>query len=641
MGSAASNPQVVYFADCSLDLRTAELRRNGTTVTLQDQPFQILTALLETPGQLVTREELVKKLWPSGTFVDFDQSLNKAVARLREALGDNAEQPRFVETLPRRGYRWIGTLHEPRKDEEKATQSAAPPVAPGDTPSETRPSNSGRKLRLLGYVALSILALAVLVAWTFLRYWPAQNQTSTVTPIRSLAVLPLESLSDDPAQRYFADGITEELIERLTRMSTIRVISRASVMNYSDARKTLPEIGRELHVDGILEGSVVRIGDRVRVRIQLTNTAHNEQRWSATYERGLQDIMELQADAARDIAGEIKLELTRQELAWLSQARKVNPEAHELYLKGRYFWNKRDQPGVNKAIEYFQLAIAKDPAYAEAYAGLADAYLMVPGFATGPPGMSLPKAKAAAEKALQLDDALAEAHTSLALIASHLEWNWPEAKRHYQRALELNPSYATAHHWCGEAYLFPLGNFPEAFAEMRKAQELDPLSPIIASDIGKNLVMARRYDEAIAMLNKTLELDPNFSKAHQRLFYAYMEKGSYNEALTHLELCQRYIGKNSYDLDLAFLEAKLGSKEKARAILDPLLRKSDSVYVNPVSVAHVYIALGEKDSTLAWLEKAVMQKHFELVALKVDSEWDPIRSDPRFRVVADRVGMPQ
>jgi len=641
MGSAASNPQVVHFADCSLDLRTAELRRNGTTITLQDQPFQILMALLETPGQLVTREELVKKLWPSGTFVDFDQSLNRAVARLREALGDNAEQPRFVETLPRRGYRWISTIDGPREDEESAIPPAVMPIAPSDASLALRRTESGRKLRLFWYAALSITALAALVAWILSRNRPARNQTSTVTPIRSLAVLPLESLSEDPAQKYFADGITEELIERLTRMSTIHVISRASVMNYSDARKTLPEIARELHVDGILEGSVVRVSDRVRVRIQLTETAHNQQLWSATYERGLQDVMELQADAARDIAGEIKLELTRQELAWLSHARKVSPEAYELYLKGRYFWNKRDQPGVSKAIEYFQSAIAKDPTYAEAYAGLADAYLMVPGFATGPPGMSLPMAKAAAEKALQLDDTLAEAHTSLALIASHLEWNWKEAKRHYQRALELNPNYATAHHWYGEAYLFPLGNFPDAFAEMRKAQELDPLSPIITSDIGKNLVMARRYDEAIVMLNKTLELDPNFSQAHQRLFFAYIEEGSYQNALANLERCQRYMEKNSYDLDLAFLEAKLGSKERARELLNQLLRKSETAYVNPVSVAHVYIALGEKDRGLSWLEKAVVQKHFELVALKVDSEWDPIRTDPRFLVLIERVGIPE
>jgi len=641
MGPSDRNPQAIHFADYSLDLRTAELCRNGDKVTLQDQPFQILTALLETPGQLVTREELIKRLWPSGTFVDFDQSLNKAVARLREALYDSADNPRFVETLPRRGYRWIGTVVDHESVPDKTAASTLPPLTSSSeilAPTGSGGSGSSVKRSWRWYALTAFLGLVGVGVWIGVRSQPPRSLDAA--PIRSLAVLPMESLSTDPAQKYFAEGITEELISRLTRMSSVRVISRSSAMNYADSHKAIPEIARELRVDGIIEGSVMRLGDRVRIRVQLTDAPHDRQLWSATYERSLQDVLELQADAARDIAGEIKLELTRQDLAWLSEARKVHPEAYDLYLKGRYFWNKRDRPGIYKAIDYFQQAIAKDPNYAEAYAGLADAYLMVPGTATGPPRAILPQAKAAAQKALQLDDRIAEAHDSLALISSHLEWKWDEAKKHYERAIELNPNYATAHHWYGDAYLAPVGRFDEAIAEMRKAQALDPLSPIIGADIGKNLVFARRNEEAISELKKTLELDPNFDQAHHWLWYAYLENRNYEQAKVELESSRRYRGERLYLADWALLEAQCGDKKTARELLGQLVKNSRQAYTNPATVAVVFIALGDNDNAFLWLDKASDLMVIDLISLKVDPLWDGIRGDPRFPALLRRVGVP-
>ena len=496
-----------------------------------------------------------------------------------------------------------------------------------------------RQFRPRQWAVAAILFVLVAAAWGWVNEWKNRRLTAGVPSIRSLALLPLENLSGDPDQKYFAEGMTEELIARLTKLSTVRVISRASAMQYGDSRKSLRQIARELHVDGIVEGTVQRFGDRVRIHIQLVYAPRDQHLWAATYERNLKEVQELQADAARDIAGEIKLELNREQQTRLSNARARDPEVHELYLKGRYFWNKRDRPGYERAIDYFQQAIAKDPTYAEAYAGLADSYIFL-GYADGPSrSQALPVAKAAAEKALQLDDTLAEAHASLALIDPHLGWNWEGARRHFESAIELNPNYATAHHWYGDTYLAPMGRMDEAIAELRKAQELDPLSSIISTDIGKELIFARKYGEAITQLKKTLEMDSDFGLAHYWLWYAYTEGGMYPEAFAELEKTQTDPQPLSRTWGLVYLQAKSGNKNEARRLWVQLLQHPQEQYIDPSVFAYICVALGDTEQAFAWLEKAYELPQSDLSYLKIGPMWDPIRSDPRFGAFVRRVGL--
>lgn len=489
--------------------------------------------------------------------------------------------------------------------------------------------------------ALSFLLVAIALVTLWVRYRNSPQQKAALPPpIHSLAVLPLQNLSGDPSREYFAEGMTDELLTDLAALPDVRVISRTSVMQYANTRKSLPQVARELKVDGIVEGSVARADDRVRVRVQLIYAPRDQHVWAATYERSVQDVLELQAAVARDIANELELELTGSQQARLSRPRIVKPEVHELYLRGRYFWNKRDEPGLTKAVEYFRQAIAKDPDYAEAYAGLADSYILLFGYAPAPPPAALQKAKAAAERAVFLDDSLAEAHTSLAILAPYFDWNWAESKKHYARAIELNPNYATAHHWYGDAYLEEMGKVDEALAEIEKAEQLDPLSPIIATDHGKALILARRYDDAIRQLNKALELDSNFSLAHYWLYYAYTEGGKYREASAELQKAGPLLGPNRSLAEAAFLEARSGNKEHARIMLSEVLQNSQREYVNPAAVVFACIALGENDQAFDWLEKGYAERLPFMGSLKVMPVLDPLRSDPRFADLIRRVGLP-
>jgi eukaryotic-like serine/threonine-protein kinase len=522
------------------------------------------------------------------------------------------------------------------KDREARYQSAA--ELRGDL-EKLKLESEGRQSHTSRWVVAAVLLVLLAAVLGWVNEWKHRKLAAGVPSIRSLAVLPLENLSGDPEQKYFAEGMTEELIARLTKLSTLRVISRASIMRYDDTRKSLPQIARELGVDGMVEGSVMRLGDRVRIHIQLVYAPRDQHLWAATYERNLKDVQELQADATRDIAGEIHLALSRQQQNRLANARAIDPEAHELYLKGRYFWNKRDPAGFNKAKEYFQQAVAKDPNYAEAYAGLADSYIFMVDAADEPHPIAVPAAKVAAEKALQIDDALAEAHTSLGLISTHLDWDWEGSKKHFERAIELNPNYATAHHWYGDIYLAPMGRFDEALAEIRKAQELDPLSSIISTDLGKELIYARRYDEGIAQLKKTLEMDPDFALAHYWLWYAYTESGKYSKALAEVEKLQSDPQPLFHLYAVAYVKAKSGNKKEANLLLSQLLQHPERQYVDPATVAYVYFALGETDQGFAWLEKGYSSTKSGLTTLKVGPMWDPVRADPRFVALARRVGL--
>ena len=630
MGQPAAAPHRVQFGDFEADLRAGELYRLDSKIKIQELPFKVLSILLDHPGEVVTREELRRQLWPADTFVGFDHSLAVAVSKVREALRDSAEEPRFVETVGRRGYRFLVPIDSAKAaafgDEQL---QAAPTLAPlADIPAHNR------RRRVHAVAALLLLV----VGWFFVRSVWWHEKGSAPLHISSIAVLPLKNLSNDPGQDYFAEGMTDEIITDLARLPGLRVISHTSSMHYRDTHKMMPEISRELNVDAVLEGTVVREGDRVRIRTQLIYAPSDQHVWAQAYERDIRDVLGLQAALAQDIANEIRVRLTSQERTQLAAVGKVNTEAYDLYLKGRYFWNKRNKEGLAKAVDYFQQAIGIDPNYAVAYAGLADAYGLS-GSDLLPIDEAMSSAKAAAEKALELDGDLAEAHASLGLIAYHFDWNWDAARQHFERAIALNPNYATAHHWYAEAYLMPIGRVDEAIAEIRKARELDPLSPAIATDLGKELFFARRYDEAIAELRGVLELDPEFVAAHNWLSDAFLEKGIFRLAKAELEKTRPFREERTYIRQTAYLHARMGRRLEAKRELARSLRLSLGKQVSSGAVALTYAAIGDTDQAFLWLERAEAERSSFMTSINYWSVFDPLRSDPRFSDLLHRVGL--
>src|SRR3984893_15230247 len=437
MPSPSAPGQIARFGVFEADFQARDLHKAGIRIKLQDQPLQVLAMLLEHPGELVTRDDIRKRLWPSDTFVDFDHGLNNAVNRLREALGDSAGVPRFIETLPRRGYRFIGTVTG------SAKQEGVPVVGGSGTVSlpEVEPrkaSTTKTDIRSPGRIAV-VAAVSLVLFFAFGLRFLRRGQV-TASPIRSLVVLPLENLSGDPSQDYFANGMTDTLITDLANISSLRVVSRTSAMHYRGSHQPLPEIARELKVDAVVEGSVMRSGNRVRVNAQLVQAYSDRHLWAKAYDRNVSEILAVQQDLAQNIVREIQAKLTPTEESRLASARTVNPKAYEASLKGRYYWNKRSLDGFNKGLAFFQEAIQADPTYAPAYAGMAHCYNFL-GLGMG--SMSAreyaQRAKAAAQKALELDENLADAHAALGVTLFRYDWNWAEAEQEYRRALELDP----------------------------------------------------------------------------------------------------------------------------------------------------------------------------------------------------------
>jgi serine/threonine-protein kinase len=458
--------------------------------------------------------------------------------------------------------------------------------------------------------------------------------------IESLAVLPLENLSGDPQQEYFADGMTEELITNLGKVSALRVISRTSVMQYKQTKKALPTIAQELNVDAIVEGSVLRSGDRVRITAQLIQAKLERHLWAESYERDLRDILALQSEVAQAITNEIKIKLTPQERTRLASARPVDPQSYQAYLKGRYFWDLRTEDGLKKAVDYFQQAIDRDPGYAQAYAGLADSYHMLAAWDLMAPGEAYPRAKAAALKALEIDDTLAEAHTSLGITKFADDWDWAGAEKEHKRAIELNPGYATAHNFYAQ-YLIYMGRQDEAIAEIKRAHELDPLSPIINAIEAFVLFFARRYDDAIAQCRKTLELNAGFLPAHLYLGWAFEQKKLYNEAISEYRKAMALEeGNPALAAELARGYAAAGRRAEALKIISDLRGLSKKRYLSPYRIAQVYIALGDADQAFVWLEKARDEREYYFIILRVDPRADPLRSDLRFQDLLRRMSFP-
>jgi TolB-like protein/Tfp pilus assembly protein PilF len=485
---------------------------------------------------------------------------------------------------------------------------------------------------VIGGFALTLASLTLLI-------WTLEFRSRASPAIRSLAVLPLESLSGDASQEYFADGLTDELIATLGQISALRVISRTSVMPYKRARKALPEIARALNVDAVVEGTILRSGGQVRITAQLIDARADKHLWSDTYQGDLRDILTLQHKVARAIASQIQVNVNRQEQASLTHAKAVDPEAYEAYLKGRYFWNKRTADGLKTARDYFDQAVAHDSSYAPAYSGLADTYALLGDWQYGvmAPAEAFPRAKAAAIKALELDNTLGEAHISLAFCLEGFDWDVASAEKEFRRGLELNPGYATAHHWYAW-HLSLVRRNGEAIAEMRKAERLDPLSLIINADLAELLLIAHLYDDSVQQSRKTIEMDPHFALAHNQLGQAYLQKRMAEEAIPELQEAIKLSGGSpTSTANLARAYAISGRRNEAVQLLTGLKTHSSPDHSNASEIAMIYAAFGDRDQAMTWLERAYQERFNPGVLLRPG--FDPLRSDPRFQGLTRRVGL--
>jgi TolB-like protein len=571
MQNESSGPQIIRFSTFELDVRAGELRKQGARIKLQEQPLRILEMLLAHPGQLVTREELRSRLWPSHTFVDFDHGLNKAINKLREALGDSADSPRFVETIPRRGYRMISTLGKA----------------------------SGR--------------------------------------VESLAVLPLEDLSHDPAQEYFADGLTEALITSLAHISALHVTSRTTAMTYKGAHKSVPEIARELGVDGVVEGTVLRSEERVRISVQLIQASTDTHMWAESYDRNARHILELQADVARAIAAEIQAKLTPREEAQLARVRPaVNPDAYEEYLMGRHYWAQRTAEGLRKGAEYFRQAIDKDPAFAPAHVGLADVCASAGFWGFAPPAEAAGKAKDLARRSLEIEET-GEAHAALGWAILLYDYDCAAAEKELQRAIALYPDYVFAHAWYGQC-LACMGRLEEGLAENRRALQLDPLS-LAAHVMYEGVIwFLRDWDRCIDQCRSALEINPDHSGVRWMLANALQTKGSHEEAIRERQrVVDAASGSVMFLAELGSSYAAAGMRSEALRILDQLHELRGHKYVMPVWLARIHTWLRESDEAFRWLDMALAERSSWLAYVNVYPDWDYLRPDPRFQDLLDRM----
>jgi TolB-like protein/Tfp pilus assembly protein PilF len=563
------------FGNFQLDLQSGELRRGAARISLQPQPFRVLSLLAAHAGRLVSREEIREQVWPRDTFVDFEQGLNYCIKQIREALGDDARSPRFIETRPRLGYRFIANVEPPA------------------------PAASERLM---------------------------------------LAVLPFDDLSGDEQQEFFADGLTEEMIAQLSRLNADRlgVIARTSTMRYKRTDKSIDVISRELGVSYVLEGSVRRAGRRVRVTAQLIQSSDQSHVWADSYERNLDDMLDLQCEVARAIAQEIQVKLTPNEQARLARRRPVSPEAHDAYLRGCYFWNKRTRDSLAKSVASYQHAIALDSQYAAAHAGLADCYLRQLDSNYLSPHEALPLASASARRALEIDDSLAEAHTSLGHHAFH-EFDWAASERSFTRAIELNAGYVTAHYYYAN-FLVAMGRPDEGVVEAHRAIELDPVAIPVLLNGAFVFHLARRHGEARALAERALELDPDFIHVHHHLGLVHEQMGSHPEAIAAFT---RALGRGPGTVaSLGRVYGLAGMRAEALKCLNELEERSANEYVSPYDIALVAAGLGDLDLAFTWLEKAFAERSSGLAFLKSDPRLDALHGDERFAALARRMNFP-
>ncbi len=616
---------VIRFGEFELSLKSSELRRDGQVVHLQPQPLKALAFLASHAGQTVTREELRQAVWEGETFVDFEHGLNFCINQIRGALGDKAQSPRFIETLPRRGYRFIAQIEtlngSPVLKEDRASvavniQPARPTLAH---------SRSYRFRALLGALLIAAAAVGYFV-------WRSLNNPSPPKAKMMIAVLPFTNLSTEQGQDFFSDGMTEEMIARLGRLNPQRlgVIARTSVMTYKNVNKDISSIARELGVNYLLEGSVRRDGDRVRITAQLVHAGDQTHLWSESFDRPLGGALGVQSEVAEKIASALAIELLGDRRTDLFDS--ISTEAVNAYLRGRYLLNKGDAKSIGKSVEYFSQAIEKDPGYAAGFAGLADSYRLLGMYYAMLPAEAYPKAKQAALRALELDPNNAEASVALGTIRFRYEWEWEEAERDFLRALEINPSLGVAHHdyaW----FLVAMGRVNEGIEHIKTAQRLDPLSPLANSDVGWVYLMARRYDEAIEQIKRTLELEPQFGSAFACLERAYILKGQHKEALETL-----LKGTGQSNASVRDGDPEQSRRTLYRMMLNRKLEEMKKFRSSSYGVATLCADAAEPDRALEWLEEAFKERDPMLVAVRTDPAFDRLRGDARFERLLKRIG---
>jgi TolB-like protein/DNA-binding winged helix-turn-helix (wHTH) protein/Tfp pilus assembly protein PilF len=630
--SGAPATLVYEFGSFRLDPANQTLLRDGTPVQLTPKVFSTLVLLVEHRGRLVEKDEFMRRVWP-GTFVE-DAALAESISRLRRALGEPDGQALIV-TVPKRGYRFVA---------EVRTIPALEPPGAGDS-LETAPNGAGA-FRLQGLaiaLGLTILALGALSLYVMRR--GVVTGAPPMRPIHSLAVLPLENLSRDPEYEYFADEMTDELITQLAKIRSLRVISRASAMRLKGTRLSLAEIAKELNVEAVVEGSVARSAERVRVTAQVIQVQPESHLWAESYERPLGDIVTLQGALAREISQAIRVTLTPQDRTRLASVRGVNQEAYEAFLKGRYYWNRRTEDTTRKALTYFQTAVSKDPGYALAFTGIADSYISLALSEALQEAMSpreaLPRAREAVSRALALDEAVAEAHATLGMIQFNFDRDWAGAETSFKRSIELNPNYANAHHWYAMSLVWQ-ARLDEALREIERARELDPLSLVINANAGFVLAIAGRAGEAAEQCRRTLEMDPNFAQAWFRLGQIDVSRGMYEAAIEELEKAiQLSGGSPRARAELGLAQALAGKRKAAETTLAELERQAARRYVSPFDFALVHAGLGNGGRALEWLEKAYDERSPGLSLLQRDPAFLALRQEPRFRDLVRRIGLPQ
>lgn len=624
---------ILRFNDTELDVGRYEIRRNGRSLRLERLPMELLILLASRQGELVTREEVIERLWGKGVHLDADQGINTAIRKIRLCLRDTAENPTYIQTVVGKGYRFIPpvAISQPAvaQHPNEASQKAEAPD-PSVIPS---PRSSRFTTYWIAFAAVSAMAVTAGLAW----FWYGHRNPQP-TAIAAIAVLPFENLSGDPAQDYFVDGVTDELITELAKMGGVRVISRTSSMQYKHAKGNVRKIASELGVDAVVEGAVARSDNRVRVTAQLIRASSDQHLWANSYERDVSDILALQTEIATAVARELRVELALQTPA-ATPPRPLNQEAYAEYLRGRYAWNLRREPALLEAIQHFESAIRIDPGFAQAYSALADCHTALGYLNARSPEETFPNARLAAQKALQLDNSLAESHASLAYYYLYYERNWRAAEAEFRRAIELNPSYATAHDWYG-VYLTARGRWSDALAEMNKARELDPLSLPISTDEGFSLYYSGNYDAAITSLQESLAKDPGFPAAHLWLGRAYEEKSMYPEAIAEFEKVQKELpGWPVAIAATGWVYGRWGKTAEARRVLAELNAQSKRRYVSSYAIALVHAGLGEKNEALRFLDLGLKERTNWMVWTAVDPRWQPIRRDPRFKQLVHEIGL--
>jgi TolB-like protein/DNA-binding winged helix-turn-helix (wHTH) protein len=625
------------FRDFELDAGQFELRRAGHRVRLERKPLELLILLVEKQGELVVREEIIQRVWGKDLFFDAERGINNAICKIRSALNDESEQPRFVETVIGKGYRFIAPMNGATPvAQSTSVESAEGPVA-GLRWHRALPS----KLGLAGACLLVVVAvLATLVTPNLESVRRRLFASSSPARIQSLAVLPLENLSGDPTQDYFADGVTDELTTELAQVPGLRVISRISAMQYRAKRKSAPQIGNELHVGALVEGSVVRSGDHVRITAQLIETKDDRHLWAQSFEGEVKDLVEIQDEVAGKIAGQIRLRIPPREEPRSTQARTLNPEAHDLYMRGIALRDNNDDISLRKSIYWFRLSLEKDPDYAPAHAGLAVAYTFQSFLGVLPTQETSPKAEEEARRALALDTSLGKAHDALAWIAYVYRWDWPLTEKELRRALELNPNDVDAHHYYSH-YLFSMGRVREALAEGEVAAGLDPLSQIQKNHLLWQYVEAKNFDRAIEIGKKIVEASATDPTQYVLLADAYAGKGRFEDSVV---LLQEGIALSPTRAEpqeaLANTYARMGKTKEARKILRQLENPPRGQHVGPMGIAVIYCTLGEKDRALEWLEKAIEQRDAGMGDLSSLPGLETLHADPRFQDVVRRVGLP-